>query len=205
MPDYRSYYDKDFIGAWDLNDGDKTITITKCIGGSLTAPGGRKSKKPVVYFQGSDKGFALNATNGKTIASLYGNMVENWPGKRITLYKSMTRSPQGDGDVECIRVRPTVPTGAHQKPAPQGGESARTAEDSSPSPSPAVAGPVRTRMDTLLPLCDQAGLALDDMLAKAEVSHPDEMSDEDYDSLLAMLRKRILRKTGERFADQAQP
>ena len=91
------------------------------------------------------------------------------------------------------------------EPAPQGGESARTAEDSSPSPSPAVAGPVRTRMDTLLPLCDQAGVSLDDMLAKAEVSHPDEMAQEDYDSLLAMLRKRILRKTGERFADPAQP
>ncbi len=107
--DYRSLYDKDFIGAWDLKDKDVTVTITKVIGGSLTAPGGRKSKKPVVYMKGTEKGFALNATNGKMIASLYGNIVEAWAGKRITLYKSMTHSPQGDGDVECIRVRPVAP------------------------------------------------------------------------------------------------
>jgi hypothetical protein len=116
--DYRSLYDKDFIGAWDLKDKDVTVTITKVIGGSLTAPGGRKSKKPVVYMKGTDKGFALNATNGKTIASLYGNIVEVWAGKKITLYKSMTRSPQGDGDVECIRVRPTVPAGKAEESAP---------------------------------------------------------------------------------------
>jgi hypothetical protein len=62
--------------------------------------------------RGSEKGFALNSTNGKTIAALYGNHVEKWAGKKITLYKSMTRNPQGDGEVECIRVRPTAPTGS---------------------------------------------------------------------------------------------
>lgn len=116
--DYRSLYDKDFIGAWDLKDKDVVVTITKVIGGQLTAPGGRKSKKPVVYMRGTEKGFALNATNGKTIASLYGNHVEAWVGKKIALYKSMTRSPQGDGEVECIRVRPKVPGASEQSEAP---------------------------------------------------------------------------------------
>lgn len=107
--DYRSLYDKDFIGAWDLKEKDVTITITEVKGGELTAPGGKKSRKPVIKMKGTDKGFAVNATNGKTIAALYGNHVEAWVGKRITLYKSMTRSPQGGDDVECIRVRPQVP------------------------------------------------------------------------------------------------
>ena len=80
-------------------------------GGELTSVGGRKSKKPIVFMAHTEKGFALNATNGKTIASLYGNFTEKWVGKQITLYKSMTRSPDGSGDVECIRVRPTVPEG----------------------------------------------------------------------------------------------
>jgi hypothetical protein len=109
--DYRSLYDKDYIGAWDLADTDKVITITKVIGGNLTGQGGRKTKKPVVYFQGSEKGFALNSTNGKTIAGLYGNHVEGWAGKKIALYKSTTRNPDGSGDVDCIRVRPKVPDG----------------------------------------------------------------------------------------------
>lgn len=107
--DYRSLYDKNFIGAWDLKDKDVVVTITKVKGGELTAPGGKKSKKPVVYMKGTDKGFAINSTNGKAIAGMYGNHVEQWIGKRITLYKSMTRNPDGGGEVECIRVRPTVP------------------------------------------------------------------------------------------------
>lgn len=109
MTDYRSLYDKDYIGAWDLKDKDVTVTITRVIGGSLVGQGGRKSKKPVIYMKGTEKGFAVNSTNGKTIAALYGNHVEEWVGKRITLYKSTTRSPSGDGEVECIRVRPKAP------------------------------------------------------------------------------------------------
>jgi hypothetical protein len=108
--DYRSLYDKDYIGAWDLKDKDVTVTVTKVIAGSLVGQGGRKSKKPVVYMKGTEKGFAVNSTNGKAIASMYGNHVEGWIGKRITLYKSTTRNPNGDGDVECIRVRPQVPS-----------------------------------------------------------------------------------------------
>lgn len=110
MTDYRSMYDKDYIGAWDLQDKDVTVTITKCVAGQLVGQGGRKSKKPIIYMRGTEKGFALNSTNGKTIASMYGNNVEQWAGKRITLYKSTTRNPNGDGDVECIRVRPQIPT-----------------------------------------------------------------------------------------------
>lgn len=107
--DYRSLYDKDYIGAWDIKDKDVTVTITSVKGGQLVGPGGRKTKKPVIYMRGTEKGFALNATNGKAIAGMYGNHVEGWVGKKITLYKSTTRNPNGDGEVECIRVRPTVP------------------------------------------------------------------------------------------------
>jgi hypothetical protein len=119
MTDYRSLYDKDFIGAWDLKDDkDVTVTITKVIGGNLTGQGGRKTKKPVIYMRGTEKGFAVNATNGKTIAAMYGKHVEDWVGKRITLYKSTTRDPSGgDQEVECIRVRPRVPAAATPSPA----------------------------------------------------------------------------------------
>lgn len=107
--DYRSLYDKDFIGSWDMKDKDVTVTIVRVKGGELTRPGGKKARKPVIYMNGTEKGFAVNATNGKTIASMYGPHIEGWVGKRISLYKAMTRNPEGGEDVECIRVRPTVP------------------------------------------------------------------------------------------------
>jgi hypothetical protein len=125
MTDYRSLYDKDFIGAWDLKDDkDVTVTITEVKGGNLTGQGGRKTKKPVIYMRGTTKGFALNATNGKTIAAMYGKHIEQWAGKRITLYKSTTRDPSGgDAEVECIRVRPRVPVPQSPQQAPAEEES----------------------------------------------------------------------------------
>lgn len=121
MTDYRSLYDKDYIGAWDLKDDrDVVVTITRVIGGNLVGQGGRKSKKPVIYMKGTEKGFALNATNGKAIATMYGPHIEKWVGKKIALYKSTTRNPNGDGEVECIRVRPKIPAEkpAKDEPAP---------------------------------------------------------------------------------------
>ncbi len=111
MPDYRTFYEKDYLGAWNIPEsGEWTVTIVKCVQGELNNPGTKKkTKKPVVYVKESEKQFALNATNGKTIAGLYGNKTEAWAGKRITLYKSMTRNPQGGDDVECLRVRAKEP------------------------------------------------------------------------------------------------
>ena len=113
--DYRSLYGKEWLGSWDIPDGkDITVTITAVAGGELTSAGGRKAKKPVLSIKGTPKKLALNATNGKTIASLYGKHIEGWTGKRITIYKSTTRDPSGDGDIECVRIRPQVPAAKPQ-------------------------------------------------------------------------------------------
>lgn len=111
--DFRTLYDRDYIGHFDLPEGkDLTLTIKRVLGGELTAVGGRKSKKPIVHFDGDYKPLICNKTNGKTIASLYGNAIEGWKGKRVTLFVSSTRDPNGGGETACIRIRPKVPSGA---------------------------------------------------------------------------------------------
>ena len=107
---FMTLFDRDYLGHFDLQGRDVTVTISKVIGGQLTATGGRKSKKPIVYFEGKEKGLICNKTNSKTIATLYGNYVEAWVGKRITLYVSTARNPDGGEDVLCIRIRPQAPT-----------------------------------------------------------------------------------------------
>lgn len=107
MADYRSMFDRDYIGAWDLGGKDVTVTIANVKAGELTSQGNRKSKKPIVFFQGKDKGFALNKTNAKTIAQLYGNDTTQWVGKRITIFPTTTTF--GSETVDCIRVRPRIP------------------------------------------------------------------------------------------------
>jgi hypothetical protein len=108
---WKSLTDREYIYAFDLDGHDMTVTIEKVAAGVLTSAGGKTNKKPVVFFKGATKGLALNATNAKTIAAMYGNYTEKWVGQRITLFPSMTQF--GAEQMECIRIRPTVP------PAPE--------------------------------------------------------------------------------------
>lgn len=118
MADYRSMFDREYLGVWDLQGRDVTVTIAKVAGVTLVAQGNRKSKKPVVWFERTEKALALNKTNAKTIAAMYGNDTETWVGKRITLYPTTTTF--GSETVEAIRVRPRIP---EPKAKPEGIES----------------------------------------------------------------------------------
>ena len=142
MTDYRSMYDRDYIGHWDLGGRDVAVTISKVNAGELTAVGGRKSKKPIVHFRNGPKPLICNKTNAKTIAAMYGNMVEEWVGKRITLFVSMTRNPDGGGETECIRIRPKMPSAGQDDAFEEGAQpplSRRTAPAPAPQPSNAAA------------------------------------------------------------------
>ena len=117
MPDVRTMFDKAYLYAYDLQGRDVTVTIAKVTGGMLTGTGGKSNKKPIIFFQGHQKGLALNITNARTIAAMYGGSFksEDWIGKRVTLYPS--RTTFGKDEVECIRIRPTIP-GAKVKDTP---------------------------------------------------------------------------------------
>lgn len=113
MPDVRKMYEKDYIYAYDLEGKDVTVTIERVAAGELTGEGGKKSKKPVLYFRGSKKGLGLCITNARVIAGLYGGFdSERWIGKQITLYPTTTKF--GSATVDCIRIRPRVPAGKSQ-------------------------------------------------------------------------------------------
>lgn len=114
--DWRGMFDREYIGAWDLPKGtDIPVIIDRVKAGELVAPGGRKTKKPVVYFRGKEKGFALNKTNAKAIAGMYGNDTSKWIGQPIAIYATQTQF--GGDTVECIRVRPTPPKANRRGPA----------------------------------------------------------------------------------------
>jgi hypothetical protein len=111
MPDYRTMFDQAYVGAWDLVNGegrhvDVTVTISRVEAQKVKGPRG-ESLKPVVFFEGRDRGLLCNKTNAKAIANMYGRKTEAWVGKRVTMYATTTNSP--DGEVECIRIRPTPP------------------------------------------------------------------------------------------------
>lgn len=110
MTHYRNLFDAGkYLGAWHLPVAtDAVIEIESCTGGVLEN-GKVKTKKPVIKMVAKTLLFALNKTNAKTIASLYGPDVDAWKGKRIALYVGETRHPDTGLMGPCVRVRPKAP------------------------------------------------------------------------------------------------
>jgi hypothetical protein len=100
----------------DLEDGDLTLTIASVkldeVGGA-----GNSKRKPVVYFEETDKGLVLNKTNAGTVQGLYGGDTDNWIGKQITLFATEVDF-QGK-QVLSIRVRTRKPKAGAQRGAAQ--------------------------------------------------------------------------------------
>lgn len=118
MPDFRKLFDNDWIKSWDLDGKPITVTITKVEAGVIENRQKRKKDRmPVLWFRGAKKPFGCNKTNAKTIAGMYGNDTDAWVGKAITIYPTQTQF--GNDTVDCIRIKPQVPTGkAQDMPAP---------------------------------------------------------------------------------------
>lgn len=97
-----------YLGSWDLPEGRDVVVKIRAVQ-QATELAGKKARKPILLFDGKEKGLVVNATMGKAMQSMYGPMVEDWRGKWIALYVTTTSSP--DGEVPCIRIRPTPPKG----------------------------------------------------------------------------------------------
>ena len=116
--DYRSLKDGEWLGQWDLEGrGDAVVAIdrvekykparvrTKKVDGVEVE---ERNKRVAVYFVGKRKGWLAGPVSQKVIAGMYGRYVEDWIGKRITLYVDPTVT-FGRETTGGIRVRPTPP------------------------------------------------------------------------------------------------
>lgn len=103
---WKRLINPEFIGAYSLPEGqDLTVVIDFVQLQEITGTGGKKEDCTVAHLQG-EKPMILNITNSKSIAKLYGPFIEDWAGKRITLFASTTRL--AGETVECLRIRPKV-------------------------------------------------------------------------------------------------
>ncbi len=84
--------------------------------------------KPVLFFQGKEKGVVLNKTNATNIALAYGDDTDDWNGKEVILYEAMVDF-QGRS-VQAIRIRPPM---AKDRPKP----ALKVAAAAAPSENPA--------------------------------------------------------------------
>lgn len=96
-----------YLKYQELDSKDWTFTIKEFAKENL-GKDGEHEMKWILYFEEMEKGLALNATNGKTICKLYGDEMDEWVGKRVTLYAKDDIEFGGEL-VSGIRVRPKKP------------------------------------------------------------------------------------------------
>lgn len=112
MPNYRLRYSRRYFTHLDLppGSGDLVVTIAKVDTGTLKNEAGVTEEKPFLWFEGHNKPFGCNATNGATIAALYGDDDGGWLGRQIALFR--TKTNYGGRLIDCIRVKPEMPAAA---------------------------------------------------------------------------------------------
>lgn len=114
-------FPSNFLKAADLNGAQPTVTIT-----DVRMEDIGDDRKPVVYFDGKEKGVVLNKTNATNISGAYGPNTEGWRGKKVVLFSTWVDF--NGKSVEAIRMRP-APTFVSGLPDREPGRETRDRED----------------------------------------------------------------------------
>ena len=86
-------YTSKYFKATDVPSTGVTYIIERAFREEMkeTTPDGEKIYKPAVKFKGIRKVLILNATNAETVTLAYGDEMDDWVGKALTLRLEPTR------------------------------------------------------------------------------------------------------------------
>lgn len=107
---FKKLRNPNYIGSYELMTGGDPVEIQVVIERAIKEQvqnGDKKEEAMVVYLKGQ-KPMIVNSTNAKAIASATGSpYIEDWIGKRITLYVAKIKA-FGE-TVDALRVRKDAP------------------------------------------------------------------------------------------------
>lgn len=106
--DYRKFMDKNYLGSWDVPDGeDLIVTVDHAARDDVKNERGSE-KKLTLHFVEDYKPMILNATNSKAISEAVGSTkVEDWAGQRVSIFTQKVTAFGGTTD--ALRIRPYPP------------------------------------------------------------------------------------------------
>lgn len=85
MARLQDLYPSKYLKAADIEGHEPIVTIRTCVVEELGQEDSKESK-PVLYFEGKERGLALNKTNAETIALILdSDDTDDWKGQRIKL------------------------------------------------------------------------------------------------------------------------
>lgn len=101
---YDQLFPGRFIKAGEMDGKDVTLTIKDVYLDTIEQEDGREKAQAVVAFQEIARELALNKTNGQCLRAMWGDRVDEWIGKRVTLFPERDASGLSDSGV-CIRIK----------------------------------------------------------------------------------------------------
>jgi hypothetical protein len=110
MPNVNDVFTSKYLRAADFEAGPELLKMGRTELATLKEGEGQKI---ILYFEGKEKGVALNKTNATTIAKLYGNDTEEWRGRMIVVFQAYV-DMKGE-TVPAIRMRAPKKTAAPAK------------------------------------------------------------------------------------------
>jgi len=95
-----------YLKAADLKGRNVRLIMRDVVMEDLSS-GEQRERKPVLYFEKTERGFVLNKTNAMYIADMYGPETTAWIGKPITIYP--TKVEFSGRLVDTIRIEYVPP------------------------------------------------------------------------------------------------
>lgn len=97
----------DFLKAADL--GGKTVALRVRGTGDhvFDADSAKPKKKIILWFEGKEKGWALNVTNTRLLIDRWGDEMDNWIGKELKIFCGKT--DYAGEMVDCISLVQEAP------------------------------------------------------------------------------------------------
>ncbi len=120
-------FPSNYVKAADLNGKPCPLTIRTCVLEEL-GQGNDKEQKPVLSFNGAQKGLVLNKTNSNTIADAYSDATANWEGKPVEVYPTQVEFKGKLVDGIRVRIQPA----AQPAPPPAAAAAAAPMADDEP-------------------------------------------------------------------------
>lgn len=107
--DFRKFMNKNYLGSWDIPDGDDLIATIDHVEREQVENAKGKELKLTIHF--ADRGLKpmiLNSTNSQRISKVAGTTrVEKWDGITIAIY---TEKVQAFGSIsDALRIRDYAP------------------------------------------------------------------------------------------------
>lgn len=128
MPSIHAAFPSAYLRALDLGDHRVAVTISHL---KMEDVAGDGERKPVLYFQGKEKGMVLNKTNANTVVDLAGtDDYDKWNGVKLRLFATTTDFK--GKTVPCIRLEGGVGQKPQPKPEPEPEPDGMSDDDSVP-------------------------------------------------------------------------